>query len=99
MWFLPLAYYDEFIKKLDYRLKKKTKKSQTEIFCDNNVKMMAEKFKQNIRHKKVFCKLFNIHYNTRCPICASTNITQTGDHSSSGCNSYVCNDCGCQFGN
>ena len=33
-----------------------------------------------------------------CPACGSTNITQVADHSSSGYNGYVCNDCGTHFG-
>jgi len=35
----------------------------------------------------------------KCPNCNSEKVTQVADHSSSGYNGYVCNDCGTTFGN
>lgn len=47
---------------------------------------------------KKFIRHF-VSYYTRCPQCESTNITQIEFHDTHGVNGYICNNCGCRFGN
>lgn len=43
--------------------------------------------------------LKELEYWKNCPLCKSSNTTQTGSHDSDGANSFICNNCGCSFGN